>query len=106
MHQRHKLIRLFDTYRPLLSDHQQRILHFHLEEDWSYGEIAEREGVSRAAIYDLIRRARALLDAHEARLHLLARERRLTSSLSRLRARLQQLEREMVAIRRALQRLA
>jgi predicted DNA-binding protein YlxM (UPF0122 family) len=106
MHPKHKLIRLYDTYRALLTDHQQQILHLYLEEDWSYGEIAEREGVSRAAIYDLIRRARALLDAHEARLHLLARERRLTSSLTRLRIRLQQLEREMVSIRRALQRLA
>ncbi len=105
MYQRHELIRLFDAYRALLTDHQERILHLYLEEDWSYGEIAERERVSRAAIYDLIRRARALLKAHEARLHLLARERRLNSSLGRLRIRLQELEREMVAIRRTLQRL-
>ncbi len=106
MKERQQLLRLYDAYGPLLTEHQRRILHLHLEEDWSYGEIAEREAVSRTAVYDLIRRTRAALHAHEARLHLVARDRRLSSAVDRLRQRIQQLEREIVALRHALQRLA
>jgi len=54
-------LRLLDLYGPLLTAHQRRILHLAWEEDWSYSEVAEREGVSRTAIYDLVRRARTAL---------------------------------------------
>jgi predicted DNA-binding protein YlxM (UPF0122 family) len=100
------LIRLFDTYGALLTAHQRRIVHLYLEEDWSYGEIAEREGVSRTAVYDLIRRSRALLEHHEQRLQLVAREQKRSAALATLRARLQPLNREPVAVRRALEHLA
>jgi len=106
MRQRQKLLRLYDTYGALLTSHQRRILHLWLELDWSYGEIAEREGVSRSAVYDLMRRARSVLESHERRLRLIAGERRRASTLARLHTRLQQLERAMRAFRRALQRLA
>ncbi len=106
MRQRQNVLRLFDTYAPLLTAHQRRILHLYLELDWSYGEIAEREGVSRSAVYDLMRRAVTALETHEKRLGLVASDRRRASALDRLHTRLEQLEREMGAFRRALQRLA
>jgi predicted DNA-binding protein YlxM (UPF0122 family) len=47
---RQRQLRLLDLYGSLLTDHQRRILHFVWELDWSYGEIAQREGVSRTAV--------------------------------------------------------
>lgn len=67
---RQRRLRLLDLYGPLLTDHQRRILHLAWEEDWSYGEIAERERVSRTAVYDVVRRTSANLDAYEQKLGL------------------------------------
>jgi len=68
--QRHQRLRLLDLYGALLTDHQRRILHLAWEEDWSYGEIAERERVSRTAVYDVVRRTAANLDSYERKLGL------------------------------------
>jgi len=67
---RQRRLRLLDLYGPLLTDHQRRILHLAWEEDWSYGEIAERERVSRTAVYDVVRRTSAHLDEYEQKLGL------------------------------------
>lgn len=72
--QRQRRLRLLDLYGALLTDHQRRILHLAWEEDWSYGEIAERERVSRTAVYDVVRRTAANLDDYEKKLGL-ARQR-------------------------------
>ena len=63
-------LRLLDLYGPLLTEHQRRILHLAWEEDWSYGEIAEREHVSRTAVYDVVKRTEANLDGYEQKLGL------------------------------------
>jgi len=68
--QRQHRLRLLDLYGALLTDHQRRILHLAWEEDWSYGEIAERERVSRTAVYDVVRRTAANLDSYERKLGL------------------------------------
>ncbi len=67
---RQRRLRLLDLYGALLTDHQRRILHLAWEEDWSYGEIAERERVSRTAVYDVVRRTAANLDHYEQKLGL------------------------------------
>ena len=67
---RQRQLRLLDLYGSLLTDHQRRILHMAWELDWSYGEIAERERVSRTAVYDLIRRTTTNLDDYERKLGL------------------------------------
>jgi len=67
---RQRQLRLLDLYGSLLTDHQRRILHLAWELDWSYGEIAEREKVTRTAIYDLIRRTTTNLDDYERKLGL------------------------------------
>ena len=63
-------LRLLDHYGSLLTDHQRRILHFAWELDWSYGEIAQREGVSRTAVYDVVKRTMSNLDGYERKLGL------------------------------------
>lgn len=67
---RQRQLRLLDLYGPLLTDHQRKILHLAWELDWSYGEIAIREGVSRTAVYDVIRRMVSALDDYERKLGL------------------------------------
>jgi predicted DNA-binding protein YlxM (UPF0122 family) len=67
---RHRQLRLLDLYGSLLTDHQRRILHFAWELDWSYGEIAQREGVSRTAVYDVVKRTNSNLDDYERKLGL------------------------------------
>ena len=67
---RQRRLRLLDLYGPLLTEHQRRILHLAWEEDWSYGEIAEREHVSRTAVYDVVKRTAANLDEYEQKLGL------------------------------------
>ena len=67
---RQRQLRLLDLYGSLLTEHQRRILHLAWELDWSYGEIAERERVSRTAVYDLIRRTTTNLDDYERKLGL------------------------------------
>jgi uncharacterized protein len=67
---RQRQLRLFDLYGSLLTEHQRRILHLAWELDWSYGEIADREGVTRTAIYDVVRRTTTNLDDYESKLGL------------------------------------
>ena len=67
---RHRQLRLLDLYGALLTDHQRRILHLAWELDWSYGEIAMREGVTRTAVYDVVRRTTVNLDDYERKLGL------------------------------------
>jgi predicted DNA-binding protein YlxM (UPF0122 family) len=67
---RQRQLRLLDLYGSLLTPHQRRILHLAWELDWSYGEIAEREKVSRTAIYDVVRRTTLNLNDYERKLQL------------------------------------
>ena len=64
---------LFDFYGPLLTDKQRRIVELHYENDWSLGEIAAEFGVSRQAIYDILKRAEKALEHCEQRLGLVGK---------------------------------
>lgn len=67
---RQRQLRLLDLYGSLLTEHQRRILHLAWELDWSYGEIAHQEGVTRTAVYDVVRRTTTNLDGYERKLGL------------------------------------
>jgi len=60
--------RLLDVYGALLTEHQREACRLHLDEDWSYAELAEQLGVSRSAAHDLVRRALVQLEHYETRL--------------------------------------
>ena len=83
--------RLLDVYGPLLTAHQREACRLHLDEDWSYAEIAERFGCTRSAAHDLVRRAAAQLDHFEQRLGHAAELRRRDAVEDDLRARLRRL---------------
>jgi predicted DNA-binding protein YlxM (UPF0122 family) len=62
------LQRLLDVYGPLLTEHQRLACRLHLDQDWSFSELAEHLGCSRSGAYDLVRRALAQLARYEASL--------------------------------------
>lgn len=64
---------LFDFYGALLTDKQQQCLEMHFSDDLSLSEIADRLGVSRQAVYDIIHRSEQLLDEYERKLKLVER---------------------------------
>jgi uncharacterized protein len=86
--QRARYQRLLDVYGALLTEHQRDACRLHLDDDWSYGEIAERFGCSRSAAHDLVRRATAQLLHLEQRLGHEAELRRRDAIEAELRARL------------------
>ena len=76
-------------YGPLLTEHQREACRLHLDEDWSFAELAEALGCTRSAAHDLVRRALAQLDGYETRLghaaELQRRDEREAALLDRLR---------------------
>lgn len=61
---------LLDFYGELLSKSQQEIAGYYYREDLSLKEISELQQVSRAAVYDRLKRIRLELDHLESILHL------------------------------------
>lgn len=64
---------LFDFYGELLTEKQREYFDLHYNADLSLAEIAERAGVSRQAVWDIIRRAEATLRQIEAKTGLVRR---------------------------------
>lgn len=64
---------LYDFYGGLLTAKQRKIMDLYYNEDWSLTEIAEKEAVSRQAVYDLVHRSERILEDYEAKLGLLDR---------------------------------
>ena len=64
---------LYDFYGGLLTEKQRRTMELYYQEDWSLAEIAEAEGVSRQAVYDLLQRSEKLIDEYETKLGLMKR---------------------------------
>jgi predicted DNA-binding protein YlxM (UPF0122 family) len=60
--------RLLDVYGALLTDHQREACRLHLDEDWSFAELAEHFGCTRSGAHDLVRRAIAQMEHCENRL--------------------------------------
>ncbi len=102
---RRRIQRLLDAYGQLLTEHQLETLRLHVDSDWSYAEIAAAEGVSRAAVFDLVRRAAAALEEYEAKLAILAADDRRENERKRLGRRLDGLEHEIANLRAAVKGL-
>lgn len=66
---------LFDVYGALLTEKQQQAMTLTYNEDYSLGEIAAMQGVSRQAVHDAIRRAEEQLESYDEKLGLVERNR-------------------------------
>lgn len=64
---------LFDFYGDLLTDKQREYYDLHYNADLSLQEIAEQSGVSRQAVWDIIRRAEQSLVDFEDKTGLVSR---------------------------------
>ena len=64
---------LFDVYGALLTEKQQQAISLTYNDDYSLGEIAAMQGVSRQAVFDAIRRGEELLENYDECLGLIAR---------------------------------
>ena len=84
---------LFDFYSPLLTDKQQRCLQMHLLEDFSLSEISQELGISRQAVYDMLRRSEQLMQQYEDKLHLVQRSEKDQTQLKLLTRKLEDLKR-------------
>jgi len=64
---------LFDFYGELLTTKQKQILEYYYDDDYSLAEIAEVMAVTRQGIFDVIKRSKAMMEAYEEKLGLIAR---------------------------------
>ena len=59
---------LFLIYQDLLTDKQKKYMEMYLLEDFSLGEIAASENVSRNAVFDQLKKTIAILEDYESKL--------------------------------------
>ena len=76
---------LLDFYGDLLTEKQREYFDLHYNSDLSLYEIAEQSGVSRQAVWDIIRRAEQSLNEFEAKTGLVARAARRRETVEELR---------------------
>ncbi len=76
-----KMSLLADYYGGLLTEHQLKIVRGYYDEDLSLNELAEETGVTRQAVYDILRRASDKLKDYEAKLGLVSK---ITCLISRI----------------------
>ena len=71
LEERVRVAQLLDVYGTLLTARQQRILSCYVLEDFSLGEIAEEEKISRQAVHDTVRRGIQGMEEYEKALELI-----------------------------------
>ena len=78
---------LLDRYEPLLTERQRSILRQYTDENCSLSEIAEREGITRQGVRDILSRGSNLLFETEAAVGLVRKEARQTALIRAMRNR-------------------
>ena len=68
-----ELAYLYDFYGELLNEHQRQIYEDFVLNDFSLGEIANEEGISRQGVHDMIKRCSKKLMDYENKLHLVVK---------------------------------
>lgn len=83
---------LFDFYGELLTAKQREYFDLHYNSDLSLAEIAESSGISRQGVWDIIRRAEAILRETEEKTGLVARFQAQREILRSVESKLRKLE--------------
>ena len=95
-----KYVLLSDFYSNLLTEKQREFLSLYYEEDLSLGEISERFGISRQAVYDSIRSSEMCLERFENELGLLASFQHQRGVVTDVLEQLQALETDIVGTKK------
>lgn len=82
---------LLDFYGELLTEKQREYFDLHYNEDLSLAEIAEMSGVSRQAVWDMIRRAEATMLAIEEKTGLMRRYNEQSTAVAMMKDKLKRL---------------
>lgn len=101
-----KMNLLYDFYGSLLTEKQRALLELYYSEDWSLGEIAEHQEVSRQAVYEAIKRAQSRMLDLEEKLGLISRYLKRQQVLEKIRDRLREMPEAYECIRELLEELA
>lgn len=96
---------LFDFYGELLTDKQREYFDLHWNEDYSLAEIAELGGLSRQGVWDILRRADAILRQYEEKTGLVRRHLDRMAEIAAIRRELSELLPESDRTRALLARL-
>ena len=80
---------LYDFYQSLLTPKQRSYMALYDLEDFSLGEIAEENHVSRQAVYDNIKRTEAMLEEYEEKLSLFVKFQERSKLIKEIREELQ-----------------
>ncbi len=64
---------LYEFYGDLLNEHQKKIYEDYVLNDFSLGEIAENEGITRQGVHDLVKRATSSMEDYESKLGMMKR---------------------------------
>ena len=86
-----KMTLLFDFYGTLLTEKQQSYFDLYYNQDFSLGEIAEQEGISRQGVHDAINRAETILQQMERTTGCVERMQQLRSIMDNIRCSAQEL---------------
>ena len=86
------LARYFDSYGALFDEHQREIFEDYICNDMSLAEIADREGMTRQGVSDLVKRISRKLHEYEESLHLSERTEHAERIVSELQNRIMQYE--------------
>ena len=73
MEEKLKQAYLYDFYGELLNERQRQIYEDFVFNDFSLGEIAGEEGISRQGVADMVKRCDKKLEDYEKKLHLVER---------------------------------
>ncbi|MDR0987194.1 MAG: DNA-binding protein [Ruminococcus sp.] len=87
--------RLLDYYSGCLTEKQAEAAKSFYNDDLSLGEIAENSGISRQAVFDNIKRAEAIMQGLEDKLHILEHADRYYKLFDELKKHLTVLENEL-----------
>ena len=82
---------LFDFYGSLLTEKQQTYFDLYYNQDFSLGEIAEQEGISRQGVHDAINRAESVLQEMERTTGCVERMQALRNTMDEIRSACHQL---------------
>ncbi len=83
---------LLDFYGALLTQKQREMIEFYHNEDLSFSEIGENEGITRQGARDAILRTEAILSDMEEKLGLCKRFREVSEALESIRRAAQDIE--------------